>query len=114
MPEPRVPGAAGGAFQAPPVLARRSSAGEKIKQALDDLSTLTEYENDSAWTMHYDDQSYPFSRDTFDRLVPLSPKEYRARREKDLNEVRAAAGLETKSIFERDSELLKLQSAAGI
>ena len=93
---------------------RRSTAGEKIKQALDDLSTLTEYENDSAWTMHYEGRTLPFTEDTFNRLVPLSPKEYRARKEQDLNEVRAAAGLDTKPIYERDQDIRQLQSAAGI
>lgn len=93
---------------------RRSSAGEKIKQALDDLSTLTEYESDTAWTMHYEGRTLPFSEDTFNRLVPLSPKEYRARKEQDLNEVRAAAGIDTKPIYERDQDIRQLQSAAGI
>jgi hypothetical protein len=93
---------------------RRSSAGLNIKTAIDDLSTLTEYESDSQWTMHYGDKSYPFSDDTFNRLVPLSPKEYRARKEKELNEMRAAAGLNTKPVFERDQDMQSLQSAAGI
>lgn len=93
---------------------RRSSAGEKIREALDDLSTLTEYENDSAWSMHYENQIYPFSVETFNKMVPLSPKDYRAKKEKNLNEVRTAAGLEVKPVFERDQDLRALQSAAGI
>ena len=93
---------------------RRSTAGDKIRQALDDLSTLTEYETDSAWSMHYEGDTVPFSQDTFDRLVPLSPKQYRARKEKDLNEMRAAAGIDPKAIYEHERDIRQLQSAAGI
>jgi len=92
---------------------RRSSAGAHVEELLKDLETLTEYDvND--WTMHYDGKSMPFSRDTFDRAVPLTPAEYRKVKEKDLNEVRAAAGLPTKSIYERDRDIRALQNAAGI
>jgi hypothetical protein len=64
--------------------------------------------------MHYDDQTVPFSRESFDRMVPLSPKEYRVRRENDLNEMRTAAGIDTVPVFERDRDMRQLQSAAGI
>lgn len=94
-------------------LRRRSSAGRWIKEMLDDMSTLTEYKLDD-WTMHYDGESYPFSVETFDRVVPLSPKEYRRRKEQDLNEMRAAAGLEPVQVFEREQDIRQLQSAAGI
>lgn len=93
---------------------RRSNAGEKIKEALDDLSTLTEYENDSKWTMHYENQDVPFSVETFNRLVPLSPKDYRKEKEQDLNEMRTAAGIEPMQIYEREQDIRQLQSAAGI
>jgi hypothetical protein len=92
---------------------RRSSAGEKISEALDDLQTLTEFDT-TDWTMHYDDQTVPFSRETFDRMVPLSPKEYRRRKESDLNEIREAAGLSPRQIFDREKDIQQLQSAAGI
>ena len=47
-------------------------------------------------------------------LVPLSPKEYRLRKEKDLNEMRIAAGMDPKQIFEREQDIRQLQAAAGI
>lgn len=94
-------------------LRRRSTAGNKVQELLDDLGTLTEFEPQD-WTMHYKDQEYPWSIDEFNRLVPLSPKDYRAREETDLNEVRVAAGLPTKTIFEKDQVLRSLQNAAGI
>lgn len=92
---------------------RRTSAGARLMDAVQDLETLTELEV-SDWMMHYGDQTVPFTQESFDRLVPLSPKQYRARKERDLNEMRAAAGLATVPVFERDRDIRQLQSAAGI
>ena len=92
---------------------RPSTAGEKISSAINDLATLTEFTPED-WTMHYEGNESPFNRETFDRLVPLSPKEYRREKEADLNEMRAAAGIDPVQIFERDAEIRAIQSAAGI
>ena len=94
-------------------LRRRSSAGAKLADAVQDLETLTEL-TPSDWTMHYQDQTVPFSHDEFDRLVPLSPKEYRARKERDLNETRTLCGLPVKPIYESTAEIKALQAASGI
>ena len=94
-------------------LRRRTSAGRWVSEMLDELNTLTEF-NGNDWTMHYEGKEYPFSQETFDQLVPLSPKAYRQKKETDLNEVRAQAGLDTKQIFERDSAIKTIQSAAGV
>jgi hypothetical protein len=94
---------------------RRSTAGGNVEQLLDDLNTLTEFENSTDWTMHYKGKEVPFSRDEFDKLVPLTPRAYRERYEKDLNEMRAQAGLPTKRIYDQDDRALQaIQSAAGI
>ena len=94
---------------------RRSTAGGHVEMLLNDLNTLTEFADSSDWTMHYKGQSIPFSRDAFDQLVPLSPRAYRERYEKDLNEVRVAAGLPVVvSYNKRDRALQAIQSAAGI
>lgn len=93
---------------------RRSTAGQHIDTALDDLNTLTEWENSSDWTMHYEGQDVPYSREEFERLVPLSPKEYRKRKETEINEMRVAAGMPPKQIYEREQDIRQLQSAAGI
>jgi len=94
---------------------RRSTAGGHVEQLLNDLNTLTEYEDASEWTMHYKNQHIPFSRDTFDQLVPLSPRAYREAHEGDLNEMRTAAGLPVASNYDaRDPVLQSIQSAAGI
>jgi hypothetical protein len=94
---------------------RRSTAGGNVEQLLDDLNTLTEFEDSTAWTMHYRGKEIPFSRDTFDSTVPLTPKSYRDRYEKDLNEVRVAAGIPVVTTYDRqDRALQTIQSAAGI
>lgn len=92
---------------------RRSTAGGQVELLLQDLNTLTEFNVDD-WTMHYKDQEVPFTRDEFDKLVPLTPKEYRKRFDSDLNEWRARAGLPAKKIYETDRDLKALQNAAGI
>lgn len=92
---------------------RRSSAGYWTQELIDDLSTLTEFEPKD-WTMTYEGKDYPFSQEEFDRHVPLSPKIYRQEKEKNLNEVRVAAGLPTRVIYERTKDIQALQSAAGI
>ena len=93
---------------------RRSTAGAHVETLIDDLGTLTEFDKDD-WTMHYRGKEVPFSRDEFDRLVPLSPRAYRERYESDLNEMRTAAGLPTTRIYDKkDRALQAMQSAAGI
>jgi len=94
---------------------RRSTAGAHVEMLLNDLNTLTEFEDSSDWTMHYRGKSIPFSRDAFDATVPLSPKAYRERYEGDLNEMRTAAGLPViVSYDKKDRALQAIQSAAGI
>ena len=93
---------------------RRSTAGANVETLLNDLNTLTEFNVDD-WTMHYRGKDIPFSRDAFDSTVPLTPRAYRERYEKDLNEMRAQAGLPTKRTYDQqDKALQAIQSAAGI
>ena len=95
-------------------LRRRSTAGGHVQHLLTDLNTLTEYDV-SDWTMHYQDQTVPFSQEAFDSMVPLSPRAYRERKDQDLNEVRVAAGLPVVTTYDRqDRSLQAIQSAAGI
>jgi hypothetical protein len=94
---------------------RRSTAGGHVETLLNDLNTLTEFEDASDWTMHYRGESLPFSRDTFDNTVPLTPRAYRERYERDLNEMRTAAGLPTTITYDKkDRALQSIQTAAGI
>ena len=96
-------------------LRRRSTGGGNVEQLLDDLNTLTEFEDSTAWTMHYRGKEIPFSRDSFDATVPLTPRAYRERYEKDLNEVRTAAGIPVVTNYDKqDRDLQSIQMAAGI
>lgn len=93
---------------------RRSTAGGQVALLLDDLETLTEFGPDD-WTMHYRGEEIPFTRDTFDSTVPLSPKAYREKYDEELNEMRIAAGMRTKRIYDqKDPALQAIQTAAGI
>jgi hypothetical protein len=92
---------------------RRNAVPGQVQEILDDLGTLTEYQPED-WVMVYKDKATPWSPDAFRRQVPLSPREYREKHEGDLNEVRVAARLDVKRIYETDRDLRALQSAAGI
>lgn len=94
-------------------LKRRKSTGEKLQEMLDDFTTLTEYKS-SDWVMRYDGEDYPFSVETFNRLVPTSPADYRQRKEEKLNEMRHASGLPVKQIYNREKDIQQLQNSAGI
>lgn len=92
---------------------RRRSAPSNVETLLSDLSTLTEFEPGD-WTIHYEGQKEPWSPETFAAMIPLSGDEYRAGHEEELNEMRIAAGLATKTVYEKTSAVRALQSAAGI
>lgn len=92
---------------------RRNSLPGQIEQMLDDLGTLTEYNSDD-WELHYDGKTVPWSQDTFRQLVPLNPRDYRERKERELNEMRVAAGMPTKATYDSDPTIRSIQSAAGI
>lgn len=92
---------------------RRSTTGEKLDELIQDFATLTEYEGPN-WIMHYRGEDYPWSAETFNKVVPNNPAEYRKRMEGDLNEMRHAAGMPTKQIYEREKDIQSLQSAAGL
>ena len=95
-------------------LRRRSTAGGHVETLLNDLNTLTEYDA-SDWTMHYRGKEMPFTRDAFDATVPLSPRAYRERYDRELNEMRTAAGMPVRTTYDRrDRALQAIQSAAGI
>lgn len=94
-------------------LRRRSSAGAQLDELLRDLNTLTEFEPKD-WTMVFEDKTIPYSREAFEQNVPLTPMAYRQEYEGELNEMRMAAGLATKRIYEvTDDEIKALQIIAG-
>lgn len=93
---------------------RRSNVGEKLNEMLNDFNTLTEYKDSAAWTMHYNGKDTPWSVEEFNRQVPRTPAEYRKKMDKDLNEMRHAAGVPVKQIYNRERDIQALQSAAGL
>ena len=92
---------------------RRSSAPGAVQTLLSDLETLTEFEPKD-WQMRYEGKTHPWSEEAFASVVPCTPNEYRRAHQDDLNEMRAAAGLAPKAIYEIDSDLRALQAAAGV
>lgn len=92
---------------------RRSNSAKNVAQMLGDLDTLTDIKPDE-WIMTYKGKTLPFNQDSFALLVPSSPKDYRISRDRDLNEMRSAAGITPKKIHEISQETRQLQSAAGI
>ena len=82
---------------------RRSYTSDNLVQLLDDFSTLTEYEGDG-WTMGYKGKEMPFTVETYNELVPTSPQQYREREQFELNEMRTAAGLPPKAIYNKDKQ----------
>jgi hypothetical protein len=93
---------------------RRSNIGEKINEMLNDFNTLTEYEDSGRWILHYRGKETPWSVEAFNSQVPTTPAEYRRRVDSELNEMRSAAGMPVKQIYEREPDIRTLQSAAGL
>lgn len=94
-------------------LRRRSAVPGQIQDLLKDLATLTEFEPND-WRWRYQDQDYDWNEEQFAKIVPCTPNEYRRTHDKDLNDVRTAAGIAPKKIHEPTKESRALQSLAGI
>jgi len=94
---------------------RRTSVPERIIDILEDMKTLTNMSLDN-WTIKVNDQDYDPDVDTLKQVIILSPKEYREKKEleKELNEVREIANLDTKIIHDNDSYIKYVKSIAGI
>lgn len=93
---------------------RRTNAPKIVDLILTDLDTLTEFKADD-WEMRYEDNVVPFSRENFAHYVPLSPQAYRETHEDELNEMRRAAGLDERMVYESYSDDVRsIQSIAGI
>ena len=92
---------------------RRSTAANHVNRLLSDLETLTEFETDD-WTIHYRGKKAPWSEEAFAEMIPMTPDAYREATDKDLNNIREAAGLAPKQIYDRKADMKALQAAAGI
>ena len=94
---------------------RRTNVPERIIDILEDMKTLTDMNLDD-WTVKVNDEDYNPDVDTLKQVIILSPKEYKEKKEleKELNEVREIANLETKIIHDNDSYIKYVKSIAGI
>ena len=95
---------------------RRTKVPERIVELVDDLETLTGMTIDE-WVVTIDEQDYPADAEILKEVITISPHEYREENEeeKELNEMRHRAGLDTVSSYgEPDSELKAFISMAGL
>lgn len=95
---------------------RRTKVPKRIVELLDDLETLTGMTVDE-WVVTIDEQDYPADAEILKEVITISPHEYREENEeeKELNEMRHRAGLDTVSSYgEPDSELKAFISMAGL
>lgn len=96
-------------------LDRRSSVPARIIEILEDLQTLSDLSVED-YEVKVDDKKYAADLETLKQVVITSPKEYKARKEKDkdLNEMRNLANLDSKIIHDNDSYIKYVKSIAGI
>lgn len=93
---------------------RRSTSPKRIMELLDDLSTLTGIDSEN-WELKIDKKKHPASIETISKNVILHPNEYVSGKEKELNEWREIAGLQTVTAYDKtDEDLLNYQRQAGI
>lgn len=94
---------------------RRTTMYEKIQQILSDLKAASELKPNQWRFKHMKDSDYqPFTEENFNATVALSPKEYRKRYQKPINDIKTAAGLPVSTPPVEDADLKQLQNLAGI
>jgi hypothetical protein len=100
---------------------RRSSVPERIIELFDDLKTLTNISTKD-WTVRYEEEDYPAEIETLRQVMILTPHDYRetdeeetTENEEGLNEMRTAAGLPVKKLYNNPDATLKAYKAmAGL
>lgn len=98
---------------------RRSWAPKNICKLVKDLQTLTGLDPKD-WTIDIDADDYPCEEEILKQKLILNPIKYKMEKEidteKELNEFREKAGLETKPIYteEKDPLIKQLQHQAGL
>ena len=100
---------------------RRTTVPARIVELLEDLTTLTDHPVKD-WTVEVDDEEYPAEEEVLRQVIVLSPHVYReeeevldTENEEGLNEVRIAAGLPVKNIYNADdTEMKNFKAMAGL
>ena len=94
-------------------LKRRSNLVKHLDEILNDLENVTEF-SAGDWQVNVDDELVPFNVEVLEKMIPLSPKSYRAQNESALNELRLIAGLPHRAIYEKNEFTTLLQQQAGL
>lgn len=94
---------------------RRSTVPERIVELINDLKTLTNLKL-SDWTIRIDDEDYEPEEHILKQVIICNPNEYKIEqeKEKELNEMRSIAGISSKSVYAKDSEIKDFISKAGL
>ena len=77
---------------------RRTQLIEQMMLMLEDFETLTEFKMED-WTITYDKQEFKVTDEELNDALLLSPQDYREAHELELNEMRIAANLPPKRIY---------------
>jgi hypothetical protein len=87
----------------------------RIVELLKDLKTLTNIKL-TEWTVQVDEEEYDADEEILKQLIICNPNKYKIEKEKEeeLNEMRIVAGLETKKVFDQDSEIKTFKAIAGL
>lgn len=94
---------------------RRSTVPSRIIELLTDLKTLTNIKL-TEWTIQVEDEEYDADEQILKQVIICNPNKYKIEKEKEeeLNEVREIAGIKTKTLYEKDTELKNFISNAGL
>ena len=95
---------------------RRSKVPERIITLLSDLETLTGLALED-WVVEIEGDECAADEDQIRKKMILNPNEYEDKTredERDLNEMRSLAGIETKLIYTEDEYIKNLKAIAGM
>jgi hypothetical protein len=92
---------------------RRTNAAKRIVDMLADLETLTGLKSKD-WRVKFSSGQGPATVDFINKHLVSDPNEYKAQHGEELNEMRLAAGLETKKLRAVGDDLKAWQRQAGI
>jgi hypothetical protein len=97
-------------------LDRRSRVPARVMELITDLKTLTDIPA-TQWTVVINDTEYPADADVIRKHIILNPNEYKntQKDEQELNEMRVAAGIEPKKVYDAPDALIRnFIAAAGL
>lgn len=94
---------------------RRSTIPARIIELLKDLKTLTGLKFNE-WTVQVNEEEYEPDEQILKQVIICNPNLYKIEKEKEneLNEMRSAAGISTKPIYQKDAEIKDFISKAGL